>query len=102
MVFPSLTVLSARVADDWHVSDGLTHTFKIKQGIKFHNGSELASDVAFSMNRLLTIKPLFIYRLCGICKHGDYEVEFRLKKTYGPFISLVRLLIVSEEEYGEY
>jgi peptide/nickel transport system substrate-binding protein len=40
------------LADSWEVSeDGLTHTFKIKQGIKFHDGQPLtARDIAFTYN----------------------------------------------------
>jgi len=41
------------VADSWTVSpDGLTWTFKIHKGIKFHNGDPLtAADVKFSVDR---------------------------------------------------
>lgn len=36
--------------------DGLTYTFKIRQGIKFHNGKEMtADDVVSSMNRWLAV-----------------------------------------------
>ena len=40
------------LADSWDVSeDGKTHTFKIKQGIKFHDGQPLtAHDIAFTYN----------------------------------------------------
>jgi peptide/nickel transport system substrate-binding protein len=40
------------LADKWDVSpDGKTHTFKIKQGIKFHDGQPLtAKDIAFTYN----------------------------------------------------
>jgi len=43
----------AGVADSWTVSeDGLTWTFKIHEGIKFHNGDPLtAADVKFSVDR---------------------------------------------------
>lgn len=41
------------VAESWEVSDdGMEYTFKIKKGIKFHNGDELqVSDVVYSVNR---------------------------------------------------
>ncbi|RXZ82034.1 ABC transporter substrate-binding protein [Paenibacillaceae bacterium] len=36
--------------------DGLTYTFPLRQGIKFHNGKEMtAEDVVASMNRWLTL-----------------------------------------------
>lgn len=44
------------IADSWSVSpDGKTYTFKLKRGVKFHDGLEIsAEDVAFSMERLVT------------------------------------------------
>jgi peptide/nickel transport system substrate-binding protein len=33
------------VADSWTVAkDGLTYTFKLKKGVKFHDGSTLSSE----------------------------------------------------------
>jgi peptide/nickel transport system substrate-binding protein len=44
------------VATDWKVSpDGLTYTFKIRQGIKFHDGSPLtAADVKASYDKIVS------------------------------------------------
>ena len=44
------------LCEDYQVSDdGLTYTFKIREGVQFSNGSDLtADDVAFSFTRLLT------------------------------------------------
>jgi peptide/nickel transport system substrate-binding protein len=43
------------LAESWTVSDdNLTYTFKIREGVTFHNGRELtADDVLFTMNRVL-------------------------------------------------
>lgn len=43
------------LAVDWEVSsDGLTYTFELRQGAKFHNGREIiADDVKYSFERLL-------------------------------------------------
>ena len=39
--------------------DGLVYTYTLKDGINFHNGRELvASDVAYSYERMLTMKPV--------------------------------------------
>jgi peptide/nickel transport system substrate-binding protein len=42
-----------QLAESWQVSDdGLTYTFKIRQGVKFHEGQDLkASDVAYTFQR---------------------------------------------------
>lgn len=92
------------VAEEWTVSDdGLTYTFTIRKGIKFHDGSELdAEDVAFSMNRMLAIGEGFAYLYTPYVKEavvtGENTVEFRMKQTFGPFIaSLVRMSVVNKD-----
>ena len=44
------------VASEWNISpDGLTYTFKIRQGIRFHDGSPLtAADVKASYDKILS------------------------------------------------
>lgn len=112
LVHPSDTDegVTGRVADSWEVSDdGLVYTFNLKKGIKFHNGEELkASDVVYSMDRLLTIGEGYAYIFSDFVDPGttvakdDYTVEFHLKQAYGPFLNaLVRLFIVSEKEVTE-
>lgn len=106
------------LATEWTVSDdGLTWVFKLRDDVKFHNGEPLkASDVVFTMNRLLTIGEGFAYLFQGKVKEttalDDYQVQFTLSEPFGPFLStLVRLYIVSEKDvmdnlsdgnYGEF
>lgn len=66
--------------------DGLRYTFRLRPGIKFHDGAELtAEDVVYSMERILALKqgayPLFASLLDpGTTKAIDkLTVEFNLK-----------------------
>lgn len=106
------------LATEWTVSDdGLTWVFKLRDDAQFHNGEPVkASDVVFSMNRLLTIGEGYAYLFQEKVKEAaaldDYQVQFTLSEPFGPFLStLVRLYIVSEKEimdnlgdgnYGEF
>ncbi len=105
LVVPAEGGVENSVADSWEVSDdGLTYTFKIRRGIKFHNGSEMtASDVAFSMNRTLEIGEGVSYIFSDAVELAeaidDTTVIFHMKKAFGPFVnSLIRLCILDEDE----
>jgi len=109
-----------RLATDAKVSkDGLVYTVKIREGVKFHDGTELtAEDVAFSMDRTLMIKKGVVWLWLGTIEPGftraidKYTVEFRLKAPSASFIpSLTRLYIVNKKlilskkadgSYGEF
>lgn len=92
------------IATNWTVSsDGLTYTFSIRQGVKFHdNGTLTAYDVAFSMIRVLTIGQGYAWIYSpylnitnGVTVLDPYTVQFNLNMPEGGFIdSLVRLYIV--------
>jgi len=106
LVFPNTAGgVDPQLAESWEVADdGLTWTFHLKEGVKFHNGSELtASDVAFSMNRILEIGEGLAYVFLGTVESAtavdDYTVEFKLTAPSGLFlISLIRLYVADEEE----
>jgi len=105
LVYPTETgEAKSHVAKSWDVSkDGLTWTFKLGKGIKFHDGSELtAEDVAFSMDRLTTIGQGYAYLFTGRVKKSEvvdkYTVRFHMAKPFGPFlITLTRLYILNKE-----
>jgi peptide/nickel transport system substrate-binding protein len=93
------------VATRWESSpDGLTWTFYLRKGVKFHNGKELtAEDVAFSMNRLITIGEGYGYLFAGKVQKSEavdrYTVRFTLSEPYGPFLTaVVRVYILNNEE----
>ena len=60
-VYEALTIVAENgevqpnLATDWTVSeDGLTYTFNLAQGVKFHDGTDFdAEDVVFSFNRAM-------------------------------------------------
>ena len=62
-IFEALTRLDAEarlvpgLAESWRLIDDTTWEFKLRKGVKFHDGSELtADDVAWSLDRPATIK----------------------------------------------
>jgi len=76
--------------------DGLTYTFKLRRGVKFHDGSEMTSaDVVYTMERMLAMKKgpagLFIGSVApGTTKApDDYTVVFTLKEPSAVFVSTV-------------
>jgi peptide/nickel transport system substrate-binding protein len=84
------------LAESWTVSpDGKTYTFKLHQGVKFHDGSEMTSkDVKASYDKIIFPPPGV-----GSVRKGQYAdveaveapetytVVFRLKHPSGSFIA---------------
>jgi peptide/nickel transport system substrate-binding protein len=90
-------VLEPWAAESYAISpDGLRYTFKLRKGIKFHDGTELrAQDVVYSLDRILAVgkgaASLFKTMVDpGAAKAlDDYTVEFTLKKPSAIFLSVV-------------
>jgi peptide/nickel transport system substrate-binding protein len=84
------------VAESWTVSpDGKTYTFKIRRGVKFHDGSDLTSrDVKATYDKIIFPQPGV-----GSTRKGQYAdvaaveapdattVVFRLKEASGSFLA---------------
>ena len=87
---------AASLAESWSVSkDALTYTFKLRKGVKFHDGSDLTSkDVKASYDKIVFPPPGV-----GSSRKGQYAdvasidapdaatVVFKLKEPSGSFIS---------------
>jgi len=106
LVFPEPNgTVHPHLAESWGISsDGLMYKFKLRQGVKFHNGNELtADDVVFSLKRLMTMGEGYAYLFTPIIEdikaEGKYQVIFKLKNSFGPFLNaLVNLYIINKQE----
>lgn len=104
LIFPSGEEILPNLAESWESnSDGSEYTFKLKKGVKFHDGSELtANDIVFTANRMITVGEGFAYLYAGLVNEvtaiDDYTVVFKLSQPYGPFVAtLSRLYILNED-----
>ncbi|MDX1779729.1 MAG: ABC transporter substrate-binding protein [Thalassovita sp.] len=93
MHIDSSLVAQGDLAETWTVSDdGLEYTFKLREGVTFHNGDPFsADDVMFtyerSSNPELSIHSKNLSNVERLEKLGDYEVKFTLKKPQASFLT---------------
>jgi 4-phytase/acid phosphatase/peptide/nickel transport system substrate-binding protein len=83
--------LAGELAESMSESDdGLTYTFKLRQGVKFHDGSDFtADDVVAHYNRILDpankyVGLLFIYPIKNAEKVDSHTVRINLKHRWLP------------------
>ena len=124
---PGTTTLKPDLADSYTISDdGLLYTFKLRKGVKFHNGRELkASDVKYSLER--SVNPTTqspgqgffasiagydamadgsATMLSGVKVLDDYTVQITLKNPDATFLHVLALNFASVvpreavEKYG--
>lgn len=97
-------IIIPHLAESWEISDdGLTYTFYLREGVKFHDGSELtASDVKFSMERMRTIglgnAYMFLNQKIDVEEVDKYTVKFHLEKPEGPFLKKLVYFYISNED----
>ncbi|MBM2825094.1 MAG: hypothetical protein HW402_758 [Dehalococcoidales bacterium] len=97
------------VAEKWAVAnDGLTWTFNIRKGIKFHNGADLtAADVKSSIERFLgpdSLQPgVILGNIQRVEQVDDYTIRLYTKSVqpFLPYNLATRNPVVTPKSYME-
>lgn len=101
-------VITPMLAESWRVSeDGLIWVFRIRQNIKFHDGTNLdASAIAFNFHRWMDLDSPYHtgqfsywnYNFGGfpgivrsVTALSDYTLEIVLNEPFAPFLSVISL-----------
>ena len=93
------------LAISWRATDDTTWEFKLRRGVKFHDGSEMtADDVLFSLDRPATLTaspgPFTSYTRQIVAKKAvdPYTVELKTAAPYGPLpLDMSSIFIVSKK-----
>jgi peptide/nickel transport system substrate-binding protein len=91
------------LAESWEIPDPQTYVFKLREGVRFHNGEELtASDVKFTFERMLAFPSMKKYSeplIESVEVIDDYTVQFKLKIPYAPFLRRMPTFHIVPEDY---
>jgi peptide/nickel transport system substrate-binding protein len=97
------------LADSYQVADDhLSITIELKQGIKFHDGSDFNAKVAkWNLDRYIATERAELAKVQSVEVTGDYTIELRLSEYDGlllQYLSAIPGMMVSRqsiEEHGE-
>jgi peptide/nickel transport system substrate-binding protein len=113
------TDVNANLATDWDISDdGLVYTLKLRDDVKFHDGTDFnAEAVKYNFDRFTSGEAVFAYAdpifdMVESCEVVDDTVVFTLIEPFAPFLAhlaMTQFSIVSPtaaesmsiQEFGE-
>jgi len=93
VMFDEKMTLTPALAESWTNPSPTTWSFKLRQGVKFHDGSDFdAEDVKFWYDRLMAPETAAPYKswfntITKVEPKGTHEVEFTLGEPYAPFLA---------------
>jgi peptide/nickel transport system substrate-binding protein len=82
------------LAEKWEISsDKKTYTFKLRQGVKFHDGTDFnAEAVKFNLERDMdkdSTRRTELQEVDKVTVVDPYTVKIELKKPFAPFLSIL-------------
>ena len=90
------TTIKPGLAKEWEVSeDGLTYTFKLEEGVKFHDGTDFNAEAVvknFERWKVGNEEDFYYYSsmfgdiITEVKADGDYTVVFSLERPQAPFL----------------
>jgi peptide/nickel transport system substrate-binding protein len=99
------TTIVPGLATSWEQLSPLKWRFKLRQGVKFHDGSTFnADDVVYSINRAKEpTSQIAVYaNAVGTpTKIDDYTVEFEMTKVNPIFLEHIAPLFIMDKEWSE-
>lgn len=109
VVNPETNEIEPQIAESWEQTDDLTYVFKIRQGIKFHDGSDLtAEDVKFSLDRAINSAAVsyIVDFIDTVTVDDEYTVTVKTKAPFAPalrnlaipFAAIVPKAVVEADE----
>jgi len=86
------------LAESWETPDDLTYIFKLRQGVKWHDGSDFtAADVKYTFDIVLDPEGPAIWRsnfdqVESVEVQDDYTVTFKTKAPFPPLLGAFAIL----------
>lgn len=95
------------LAESWEIKeDGVTWVFKLREGVKFHNGNDFtADDVIYSYDRAKNFEESsnknYVANIESMNKVDDYTVEIVTPFPYSLLLADLKNVMIIDKEYTE-